>query len=96
MNTYRYSFGADCPNNGDLIIYRLEISSAKMIHVEHIKIACALHNEGYQESIAADLHARFGGTLRLVANHHGVEIETLLVGPEAEDEAATPGATHGN
>ncbi len=58
MNTYRYQFAADCPNNGDTIIYSLAIESVGMIHVEHIKTACALNTEGYQEAIAADLHAR--------------------------------------
>lgn len=86
MNTYRYTFAADCPKNAESIIYRLEIDHVDMLHVEHIKTACALHPEGYHEAIAADLHARFGGTLRLVANHHGVEIETVL--REPKDAAA--------
>lgn len=78
MNTYRYTFAAECPNNGEMVIYRLEIETDRQIYVEHIKTACALHTEGYHEAIAADLHARFGGSLRLNANHHGVEIETVL------------------
>jgi hypothetical protein len=46
--------------------------------VEHIKTACALWKTGYHEEIAADLHERFGGHLTLAANHHGVDIETVL------------------
>ena len=78
MNTYRYTFAVACPGNGEQIIYRLELSHPEMVRVEHIKTACALHKEGFQEAIAADLHKRFGGCLTLRANHHGVEIETCL------------------
>lgn len=91
MNTYRYQFAADCPHNGDTIIYSLAIESKRKIFVEHIKTACALNTEGYQEDIAADLHARFGGRLTLSANHHGVDVLTVLAGPEvAEDETDPP------
>lgn len=85
MNTYRYQFAADCPNDGDTIIYSLTIESKQMIHVEHIKTACALNAEGYQETIAADLHARFGGRLTLTAVHQGVAVETVLAGPEVQE-----------
>jgi len=78
VNTYRYSFASACPANDEAIIYALEIQHVEKVLVEHIKTACALHRKGYQEDIAADLHARFGGRLRIVANHHGVEIETVL------------------
>ena len=78
MNTYRYTFVAACPGNGEQIIYSLELQHADMVRVEHIKTACALHREGFQEAIAADLHTRFGGKLTLRAMHHGVEIETTL------------------
>lgn len=83
MNTYRFTFGASCPNNGDLIVYSLTITTPRMIHVEHIKTACALHDEGYHEDIAKDLHARFGGLLVLTATHDGVQIETRLGEPKA-------------
>lgn len=83
MNTYRFIFGASCPNNGDLIVYSLAITTPRMVHIEHIKTACALHDEGYHEDIAKDLHARFGGLLVLTANHHGVQIETRLGEPAA-------------
>lgn len=78
MNTYRYTFAAACPGNGEQIIYSLELRHPDMVRVEHIKTACALHKEGFQELIAAELHSRFGGRLTLRAMHHGVEIETVL------------------
>ncbi|UBB18317.1 hypothetical protein [Comamonas odontotermitis] len=78
MNTYRYTFVAACPANGEQIVYSLELQHQGKVFVEHIKTACALHREGYQEDIAADLHKRFGGQLTLRAIHHGVEIETVL------------------
>lgn len=81
MNTYRYTFAAACPGNGEQIIYGLELQHADMVRVEHIKTACALHREGFQEQIAADLHARFGGNLMLTAMHHGVQIVTVLPSP---------------
>ncbi len=78
MNTYRYSFAAACPGNGEQIIYSLELQHKDMVRVEHIKLACALHKEGFQEAIATDLHARFGGRLTIRANHHGVDVTTEL------------------
>lgn len=93
MNTYRYTFAADCPVNGETIIYHLAIEAERQIYVEHIKTACALHSEGYHESIAAELHARFGGDLTLRANHHGVEIETHLTNAEWKPAFAEDGAT---
>lgn len=81
MNTYRYTFIAACPGNGEQIIYSLELRQAKKVLVEHIKTACALHKQGHQEDIAADLHTRFGGHLTLRAVHHGVDIETVLAAP---------------
>lgn len=78
MNIYRYIFASACPNNGEAIIYALEIQTPQRIMVEHIKTACAMHKKAFHEDIAADLHQRFGGTLTLKANHHGVEIESRL------------------
>ena len=78
MNIYRYTFIAACPCNGEQIVYLLELQHADMVRVEHIKTACALHRQGYQEDIAADLYQRFGGRLTLRATHHGVDIETIL------------------
>lgn len=84
MNTYRYTFAAACPGNGELIVYHLELQHTDMVRVEHIKTACALHREGFQETIAADLHARFGGHLTLQATHHGVHITTVLAAPKGD------------
>ena len=85
MNTYRYTFVAACPTNGEQIVYSLSLQHQNKVLVEHIKTACALHREGYQEDIAAHLHTRFGGTLTLRAMHHGVEIETVLTQRAAQD-----------
>lgn len=82
MNTYRYSFAATCPSDGETIIYSLEIRSAKTIMVEHIKTAIALHNKGFQERIADDLHERFGGLQVMRGVHQGVEIETVRGGDD--------------
>lgn len=76
-NTYRHTFVAVCPSDGDSIIYRLEIQTAEVIMVEHIRLATTLIKKGYHEQIADQLHQRFGGEQRMVATHQGVEIETL-------------------
>lgn len=76
-NTYRHTFVAACPSDGDLITYRLEIKVPCMILVEHIKAATALIRQGYHEQIADELYGRFGGEQRIIAIHQGVEIETL-------------------
>lgn len=88
MNTYRYTFIAACPGNGEQIVYSLELRHTRKVLVEHIKTACALQKQGYQEDIAADLHARFGGHLTLRAAHHGVDIETVLAAPIRAQEDA--------
>lgn len=88
MNTYRYTFIAACPGNGEQIVYTLELRHTQKVLVEHIKTACALHKQGHQEEIAADLHTRFGGHLTLRAVHHGVDIETVLAAPAQAQEDA--------
>lgn len=77
MNIYRSTFTAICPNDGEVIIYSLEIHSLGIIYVEHINTATALIKKGIQEQIADSLHATFGGELILKAVHQGVEIESL-------------------
>lgn len=77
MNIYRHSFTAVCPADGESIIYRLEIKSSIMIHVEHIKTATALIKKGWHEQIADDLAKRLGGDQTIIATHQGVEIETV-------------------
>ncbi|MDI2707658.1 hypothetical protein QJ517_28680 [Pseudomonas aeruginosa] len=77
MNIYRHTFVAECPADGEQIIYRLEIRSPTMIRVEHIRTATALINCGFHEAIADQLHERFGGEQRITAVHQGVEVETV-------------------
>lgn len=77
MNIYRHTFTAVCPADGEVIIYRLEIKSPIMIHVEHIKTATALIKKGWHEQIADDLVKRLGGDQTITATHQGVEIETV-------------------
>ena len=79
INTYRHTFVAICPSDGDSIVYRLEIKTLKAIMVEHIRTATALIKKGYHEQIADELHKTLGGEQRIVATHQGVEIETLRV-----------------
>jgi hypothetical protein len=76
-HTYSHRFFAECPNNGQVIAYLLEIETSRQIMVEHIVTACALHRRGYHEDIAANLFGRFGGVLTLTAHHHGVDIKTV-------------------
>ncbi|WP_085638036.1 MULTISPECIES: hypothetical protein [unclassified Pseudomonas] len=77
MNIYRHTFAAVCPADGETIIYRLELRSTSMIHVEHIKTATALIKQGWHEQIADSLSEKLGGDQTIVATHQGVEIETL-------------------
>lgn len=77
MNIYRHNFGAVCPADGELIIYRLEIRSPAMIHVEHIKAATAIIKKGWHEQIADRLAEALGGDQTITATHQGVEIETV-------------------
>lgn len=77
MNIYRHSFTAVCPADDEVIIYRLELKSPIMIHVEHIKTATALIKKGWHEQIADDLAKRLGGDQTITATHQGVEIETV-------------------
>jgi len=77
-NKYTRQFVSMCPNNNQSIIYTLEIETdGKMIPVEHIVTATALLQKGFHESIADELHERFGGHQVLKAHHHGVDIETV-------------------
>lgn len=76
-NTYRYTFTATCPGDGQVIVYSLEIRSLQMIRVEHIKIATSLIKQGWHEQIADQLAERFGGDQLIKAVHQGIEIETV-------------------
>lgn len=77
MNIYRHTFAAVCPADGETIIYRLELRSTSMIHVEHIKTATALIKQGWHEQIADTLSETLGGDQTIIATHQGVEIETV-------------------
>lgn len=80
MNTYRHDFSTRCPNNGQVIWYRLEIEALHVVMAEDIQAAgkdAQTLPKPYHENIADMLHERFGGVQRLFAFHHGVEIETL-------------------
>jgi hypothetical protein len=77
VNIYRHTFAAVCPADGELIIYRLEVRSPRMIHVEHIKAATAIIKKGWHEQIADSLSETLGGDQTIVATHQGVEIETV-------------------
>lgn len=77
MNTYRHTFAAACPSDGETIVYRLELKSLSMIHVEHIRAATALIKKGWHEQIADRLSESLGGDQTIIATHQGVEIETV-------------------
>ncbi|KIQ13709.1 hypothetical protein RU03_05650 [Pseudomonas simiae] len=77
MNTYRHTFTAACPSDGETIVYRLELKSLSMIHVEHIRAATALIKKGWHEQIADRLSESLGGDQTIIATHQGVEIETV-------------------
>lgn len=76
MNIYTQHFRATCPNNGRTVDYVLTIESARTIMVEDIQAAVNAV-EGYHEDMADKLFARFGGRQRLVAHHHGTDVETV-------------------
>lgn len=77
MNTYRHTFAAVCPSDGETIVYRLELKPLSMIHVEHIRAATALIKKGWHEQIADRLAESLGGDQTIIATHQGVEIETV-------------------
>jgi hypothetical protein len=77
MNTYRHTFAAVCPSDGETIVYCLELKSLSMIHVEHIRAATALIKKGWHEQIADRLSESLGGDQTIIATHQGVEIETV-------------------
>ena len=77
MNTYRHTLAAICPADGESIIYRLEIRSPVMIHVEHTKTVNAPIKKGWHKQITDRLAETFGGEQTIIATHQGVEIETV-------------------
>lgn len=76
MNTYRIEFHARCPVNNARIRYSLRIVAEEMIRVESLNDFVEGISSGFHEDIADALHSKFGGRQTLVAEHHGVLIET--------------------
>ena len=76
MNAYTTEFFTNCPNNGLRIKYRLRIETREIIPVEQITAKVEGISEGFHEAVADGLLATFGGVQTLVADHHGVTIET--------------------
>ena len=76
MNSYTTEFFTNCPNNGLRIKYRLRIETREIIPVEQITAKVESISEGFHEEVADELLAAFGGVQTLVADHHGVTIET--------------------
>lgn len=76
MNAYTTEFFANCPNNGLRIKYRLRIETREVIPVEQITAKVESISEGFHEEVADELLLAFGGVQTLVADHHGVTIET--------------------
>lgn len=79
-NYYRHRFNVRCPNNSASIAYELEIWTSQTIMVEEIVDFCAAVDSAFHEDLADRLHAQFGGTQKMRAHHHGVDIESLRVG----------------
>lgn len=76
MNIYIQRFRAICPKNGRSVDYVLTIESPRTIMVEDIQAAVG-ELKGYHEEFADTLWQTFGGLQRLVAHHHGTDVETI-------------------
>jgi hypothetical protein len=76
MNKYSTKFIALCPVNNKPIIYQLKIKHIEKILVEDILETISEFSSGFHESIADGLFEKFGGEQTLIANHHGVVIQT--------------------
>ena len=76
MNTYRAEFHARCPANGARIHYRWTLTTTDVVRVEAINDTLDAQREGFHEDFADGLSQCFGGTQTLIAEHHGVTIET--------------------
>ena len=78
VNTYAVRFIASCPNNDVPVVYALSITTdGRVISVEQIVEETQRIHRGYHEDIADQLLERLGGRQTLVAQHHGVEIQTI-------------------
>lgn len=77
VNIYRVEFFALCPANGLRIKYALRIETDRMICVEQLLTAVTRFEKEWHETLADQLLATFGGQQTLIADHHGVTIETI-------------------
>ena len=79
LNIYGYQFTAQCPVDGALIYYVLEIAAQKMIKAEAVKEACTFDEPVFHEVIADQLFERFGErqVLQELCTRRGVEIKTV-------------------
>ena len=77
MNTYTTEFFCFCPVNKVRIKYTLRIETTDVIKVEDIIDEVQMHGRGFHEEIADQLASVFGGKQTMLADHHGVTIETV-------------------
>ena len=77
MNIYTVHFSARCPLNGKGIKYTLEVYTGAVLMAEDLRGHVDAIGEGLHEDIADALLAKFGGSQRLEAEHHGVHIRTI-------------------
>lgn len=75
-NTYTLKFFANCPSNNVRISYEWSVATTETIGVEELITAAEAIGEGYHEEIADELFKAYGGAQTLIAEHHGVLIET--------------------
>lgn len=90
MNIYTVNFSAKCPVNGRGIKYRLEVHAGAVLMVEDLRSHVDAIGEGLHEDIADALLAKFGGSQRLEAEHHGVHIKTIRPHLEHWDKPSKP------
>lgn len=76
MNIYTQRFRAKCPETERSVDYVLTVESSRMIMVEELQTTVE-EASGYHEQIADRLFKLFGGRQRLVAHHHGTDVETI-------------------
>jgi hypothetical protein len=79
VNVYRTEFFARCPNNGVRVKYLLSVETADVLSVEEIIAGVDQFDEGFHEEIADALLQMLGGSQTLIAEHHGVTIESRRV-----------------
>ena len=94
MNIYTTNFYAKCPVNGARIGYTLTIHTGHVVKAEDITGFVDAIGSGLHEDIADDLLARFGGSQRLTADHHGARIETIRPHVAHWGPKEPTGATH--